>query len=500
MKRMIMVLLLLTSGIVLCNAQGIKFEKGLNWAQVLAKAKAENKYIFVDCFATWCGPCKEMDAVVYPNKKVGELMDAKFLSVKLQFDVTPNDDDEVKQWHQTADAFLKDYKIGGFPSFLFFSPEGKLSYKDIGLKSPDDFISMANKALTDPQETFHKSLEEYKQGKKDYPGMATLIKLTQDAGNDELANEMIKDYKVNYLDKLDADSLTKDNLQFLINNYPLITSKDKIFALMYTQPARVDAAWIYPVSQDIVNGIISREEIEPYLWKDTKVWQGVQPITMHPDWKQMELTIHKKYPKLDALAIVSGSLNAFYNKLIYNRLWNGKDPVTQNPDWSRIEKDIRQDYAPAAPQKLVSAARMGFYVRIKNWKEYARLRDIQIKEHPPKAMPEAGLTDRDSWKLNTDAWALFDYCNDPKVLEQALAWSKLSVKLATQEDPVPTDDLQHLDTQANLLYKLGRTEEAIALEEKVLDTSTQGGKHKGDKQFQDVLDKMKKGEPTWKSQ
>ena len=38
---------------------GIYFENSLTWEQVEQKAKDENKYIFIDCYATWCGPCKE---------------------------------------------------------------------------------------------------------------------------------------------------------------------------------------------------------------------------------------------------------------------------------------------------------------------------------------------------------------------------------------------------------------------------------------------------------
>ena len=46
------------------TTKGIHFVNGLSWQEVLQKAKAENKYIFVDCYATWCGPCKAMDKEV----------------------------------------------------------------------------------------------------------------------------------------------------------------------------------------------------------------------------------------------------------------------------------------------------------------------------------------------------------------------------------------------------------------------------------------------------
>ena len=51
------------------NAQGIEFEKGA-WEEVLAKAKAEDKLMFVDSYTTWCGPCKKLSKHVFPNEKV----------------------------------------------------------------------------------------------------------------------------------------------------------------------------------------------------------------------------------------------------------------------------------------------------------------------------------------------------------------------------------------------------------------------------------------------
>jgi thiol-disulfide isomerase/thioredoxin len=44
---------------------GIQFINGKNWSEVLALAKKENKYIFVDCYTTWCGPCKYMSGTLF---------------------------------------------------------------------------------------------------------------------------------------------------------------------------------------------------------------------------------------------------------------------------------------------------------------------------------------------------------------------------------------------------------------------------------------------------
>src|SRR5688500_3765008 len=70
---------------------GIKWVEGLSWEHILQKAKTDNKYIFVDFYTTWCAPCKAMEKNVYPDTRVGDVMNDKFISVKVQMDKTDND-------------------------------------------------------------------------------------------------------------------------------------------------------------------------------------------------------------------------------------------------------------------------------------------------------------------------------------------------------------------------------------------------------------------------
>jgi hypothetical protein len=51
-----------------------------------------------------------------------------------------------------------------------------------------------------------------------------------------------------------------------------------------------------------------------------------------------------------------------------------------------------------------------------------------------------------------------------------------------------------IDTYANILYKLGKKEEAISWEEKAVTLVGEADK----KSYQETLDKMKRGEKTWK--
>jgi hypothetical protein len=98
-----------------------------------------------------------------------------------------------------------------------------------------------------------------------------------------------------------------------------------------------------------------------------------------------------------------------------------------------------------------------------------------------------------------DAWDLFVDCNDKALLSEALNWSEMANKLLGADTLV-----QCLDTKANLLYKLKRVNEAICLEEAVVQNvyhvESSHGLKKGfySQEYVETLDKMKNGLPTWK--
>ena len=80
----------------------IQFENKLTWQQIQAAARQENKFIFVDCYATWCTPCKMMDRDIYSSEKVGDYMNSNFISIKIQIDTTTHDNDDIRNMYFDA--------------------------------------------------------------------------------------------------------------------------------------------------------------------------------------------------------------------------------------------------------------------------------------------------------------------------------------------------------------------------------------------------------------
>lgn len=128
--------------------KGIRFEKGLSWAQVKEKAKKENKYIFLDAYTTWCGPCKTMSREIFTQPSVGDFFNKNFINVAVQMDVTAFDEQDIKSWYGDAAALRKLYQLDSYPAYLFFNPRAELVHSIYGaIPVPEEFIRISKEAF-----------------------------------------------------------------------------------------------------------------------------------------------------------------------------------------------------------------------------------------------------------------------------------------------------------------------------------------------------------------
>jgi len=163
MKKIILFLFLVIST-ALFSQDGIKFGKQ-SFAKTLEQAKKENKLIFLDAFASWCGPCKLLDKNVFPKKEVGDYFNANFLN--LHIDMEKGEGIEI----------AKKYSIYSYPTLLFINGDGKVVYKAAGYMSPQELISIAKEAVN-PENTLENKIAKFEAGEKDPEFLMGLIKNT----------------------------------------------------------------------------------------------------------------------------------------------------------------------------------------------------------------------------------------------------------------------------------------------------------------------------------
>ena len=124
MRKLMMAFVLVFAVFFGAEAQNrsIEFEQTKVWKQILKKAKKEKKLIFVDCYTSWCGPCKMLSSQVFTQDDVGDFFNANFVNAK--YDMEKDADGVI----------LKDkFEVKAFPTLVFVDPvSGEAVHRMVG--------------------------------------------------------------------------------------------------------------------------------------------------------------------------------------------------------------------------------------------------------------------------------------------------------------------------------------------------------------------------------
>jgi len=115
--------------------EGIKFFEG-SWADALKLADKENKLIFLDAYASWCGPCKMMARDTFSDKRVGKYFNDNFISFKMDMEKHPD-----------GPRLSKKFALTAYPSLYFLDKNEKVVHFAKGYQEPKDLIAVGQAAL-----------------------------------------------------------------------------------------------------------------------------------------------------------------------------------------------------------------------------------------------------------------------------------------------------------------------------------------------------------------
>ncbi len=396
---------------VLAQETGIQFTTGKSWSEVLAKAAKEQKSVFVDCFTTWCGPCKYMSKEVFTKEEVGTFFNANLVSISLQLDTTKNDDELVKKQYADAAMLAKKYQVHAYPTFLFFSPNGELLHKSLGATDVNTFLAMSQRAIN-VDSAFYPLKEQFEKGT--LKSSRQLYLLAIDAA--KLNDEGLTEYALKYI-KTQKNLFTDANIQFLYTTTKHIS--DTGLKIIASNEKAFDAKTKKGTANDIVVKLLYNDVSNEI---DAAAQSGQEP-----NWVAMEKKFSARFPKHSKLAILFGK-TIYYN-------------IAQ-----KLDKKINAAY------------------------EYC--------SQSPSSF-DAGV-------LNEWAMSVYSTSTDQALLNKALFLSKKSL----EEGEVA----EMLDTYACILYKLGRTKEAIEWETKALSKAKDDIDY-----YKKTIDQMKKGVKIWEN-
>lgn len=116
------------------NITGINFIEQ-DWDKALNTAKLQKKLVFVDVYATWCGPCKMLKRKTFADKKIADFFNENFVNVSV--------DAEKGVGLQLANK----YAVSAYPTLLFTDASGNPVLYSVGYMNESELMAFAKAAL-----------------------------------------------------------------------------------------------------------------------------------------------------------------------------------------------------------------------------------------------------------------------------------------------------------------------------------------------------------------
>lgn len=369
---------------VIAFAQGIRFEDS-NFAAITAKAKKENKLIFIDAYASWCGPCKLMVKNIFPLKSVGDYYNSHFINAKIDME------------KGEGIGLAKKYNVTAFPTYLFIDGNGEVVHRTLGYVEENDFIQFAKDA-EDPNKKLASLKQKFENGEKDPEFLKNLAQLTI-YGDPEFTGKVLDRYFQS------RTELNQEDIQILLSGTQSTESPlYKIFQERKAEITKILPADRYEKFDKNIklNTVIKKSyDTGTKTWNDTYFFAETQ----------------KFLSKEEATKVL--------HKVKSNRALKEKDFAT----YEKLTLESYKDYSAASSEELNSVA-WNFFENISNRSSLEKA----------VAWAQESVKKEQNY-ANTDTLAnLYNKIGDKK---NAKLWAEKSIELAksTGQDYTDTEKL-----------------------------------------------------------
>jgi len=217
--RLLPVLLLgLSANLV--QAQGIQFFEG-TWQEALDAAAREDKLLFVDAYATWCGPCKRMAKEVFTKKEAGDYFNRNFINVKLDME------------RGEGLVFREKYPVSAFPTLYFIDARGEVVHRVVGAQQLEGLLKLGRFALTKVDDS-DQYAQRFEEGDRDPELILKYVTALNKAGKPSL--KVVNTYLA------ERPDLTREtNLRILFEG--ATEADSRVFDLLLTHRAAIEGIY-----------------------------------------------------------------------------------------------------------------------------------------------------------------------------------------------------------------------------------------------------------------
>lgn len=202
------------------SAQGVQFVEK-TFKETLAQAKADNKLVFVDCYTSWCGPCRKMLKEVFPLKEVGDFFSKTFVATKMDME------------KGEGPAYNKQWDVNAYPTYIVFDGDGNEKGRLVGYQQPKQLIDTLTTIVANGNISAAK--EKYEHGDRSTETIKAYI------------DELIGEKKISALTKVVADFIDSKPEMLLTD-----TTVYNLFIHYIQDPHYPCFLWAYSHKADMV--------------------------------------------------------------------------------------------------------------------------------------------------------------------------------------------------------------------------------------------------------
>ena len=398
-------------------AQEINFEKG-SWQETVAKAKAQNKPIFIDFFTTWCGPCKQLEQKVYSKPEVIQKMNANFINFKIDAEKGEGPD------------LARKFEVSAYPFLVWADKNQNVLLTDAGYMPVSEFLKSVDNALNQYREGRLEDYEtQYRAGKRDATFLADFINKRHAMVVDN--RELVEQY---LLAIPTAEQTSEKTLKLLSEN--TFTLNGKAIELLQNQAVFKKY------------GISTLETVSATMMEYFRNALRTKNIDLLEKLAGLNLKLNP---------IEAGRQNERYRMEFYKSTNN-------TPKYLETAQNLADKYLMNVSKEELNKQNLAhfqeFMLPYRTGKQDS-VKIGKVRFDAMKKLHSRYASINFASDLDGLAEEFYKNVSEKPVLQKAIMWAKR----ANEIDETP----DYWNTYAHLLYKMGIRSEAIAAEEKALN-------------------------------
>ncbi len=335
MKKGILLLIIAVTLIAnLGNAQGVSFEHDLPFKEALTKAKAEGKLIFMDCYTTWCGPCKMLTNNTFPDPALGAYFNQRYINLKV--DMEKGEGPELQA----------QFGVRAYPTLLWIDGNGVVKHRAMGYMDATALLVQAQSIVSPVPAEYEDMKGKFDKGERSTDFLADYLNVLKTG---DLPYDSIFEI---YIDKLSAGDLKNEKNTLLIYQMTNTLQSPGLPQLMRNKAFYVTKNGLEGFDKKII-GIAESAIKEGVIKKDESLINGATKLLKDAKVKDAEVL----------------STKAFTEYYFRTQDWKSYDKYAT----AALKK------AGAKDDKMLNATAWNYYINIEDPKLLIKAKDWAYK-------------------------------------------------------------------------------------------------------------------------